>query len=500
MTRDIKFKPDQIDILVVDDHASMRKAILRIANSMGFRSIKECSDGGEAITELAKKPYDLVILDLRLKRVSGFEVLQSIKSRRVGDDLPVIVATGESDKGAIVKVADLGANDYLLKPFQPDDLQDKIIQTLNGYYDPAPTMQATRKAERFFISHRYREALALYNEALSIDSKAARARHGLGLALAAMGKFDEAIAELRLNTTNHPNYYKSDAARGDILLSRKRPTEAIAAFMAELTVNPKQPDRQTRLGSLLLEQDRFEDSIEHFRAALKENPQHRDALMGMAKATGALDNIDKAVYYYKRIRRHHPDATEALKGMLKLVSEHGEPRRAELILRDEKKANPDRIDTYLLLASFYRKQKRYEDALVVANDLISNLPDKAEGHLLRGQLMQQMQSYDLAVAAFKKAASIAPSARALALLGVAQRSKGELSEAVNSFEQALSMAPGEARILMELAETKILDGAPRQAYYVFLLAKQAGAPAAQCSARAQLALQNCQPQSSRKAS
>jgi CheY-like chemotaxis protein len=175
---DMLFSPNSLTVMIVDDHDPIRKGIRRVALAMGFGEVVECFDGDEAIKMLAKKPVDLLICDLYMRNVSGFAVLEHVRNREIGCDIPAIIVTGEGGKDEIVKVADLGAEDYVLKPFQATELEKKIVKTLNKFYSPPPLIKALRRAERHYLAREYDKALAAFDAALAVDAESARA--GLG--------------------------------------------------------------------------------------------------------------------------------------------------------------------------------------------------------------------------------------------------------------------------------------------------------------------------------
>ena len=249
----LTFATENVGILVVDDHPQMRKAILRILESYNFGSVFECAGGIDAIKILKDTSVDLVICDLYLLDTSGFEVLEFIRSQPVRADIPVIVVTGEASKEEIVKAADLGANDYLLKPFKPEDLQNKVSTLLNNFVNPDQLTRDMRVAEKMFFAKDYAGALKIADKIMAEDDQSVSARHLKALVLAKMRKEDLAIALHLENIDLNPSFYRSYSALADLYIARGNFAEAIKNLEQELELNPKQPKRQTQLATLLLE-------------------------------------------------------------------------------------------------------------------------------------------------------------------------------------------------------------------------------------------------------
>ena len=125
-------------LLLVEDDPEIRRALIR---SMGERghAVAGVGTGAEALRRVVESPPDLVVLDLGLPDLSGYEVLRMI---RAVSGVPVVVATAVDDEREIVRVLDVGADDYVVKPFGPSHLDARIRAVLrrsaaDGGEDPA---------------------------------------------------------------------------------------------------------------------------------------------------------------------------------------------------------------------------------------------------------------------------------------------------------------------------------------------------------------------------
>jgi two-component system KDP operon response regulator KdpE len=107
-----------LKIMVVDDEPPIRKLLRMGLTSQGYQ-VLEAPNGKTALELLAKKP-DLVILDLGLPDVDGLELLRRIRHRH--ENLPVVVLSSRGDEPGKVAALDLGADDYVTKPFGMDEL------------------------------------------------------------------------------------------------------------------------------------------------------------------------------------------------------------------------------------------------------------------------------------------------------------------------------------------------------------------------------------------
>ena len=103
----------QATVLVVDDSRTMRLALIRALNSLGFRNITEAANGRQALELVLTKPFDLMLLDMEMPEMNGMEVLVAIKANRDLSGMPVIVISGaeqtESAVNCIEASAEMGA-------------------------------------------------------------------------------------------------------------------------------------------------------------------------------------------------------------------------------------------------------------------------------------------------------------------------------------------------------------------------------------------------------
>jgi len=119
-------------ILVVDDEPAVVQVIRDRLAREGFE-VQAVGDGQSALTAIAAAPPELVILDLMLPDVAGFEVLRRL--RQGGSSVPVIVLTARSDDVDVIVGLELGADDYVVKPFNPRELAARVRAVLRRRAD-----------------------------------------------------------------------------------------------------------------------------------------------------------------------------------------------------------------------------------------------------------------------------------------------------------------------------------------------------------------------------
>lgn len=466
------YNPQSMTILVIDDQDPIRKAIRRILLGMGFGVVLESFDGADAAKILAKENVDLVISDIYMRKVSGFQILKKIRNQNFGADIPVIMVTGEGSKEDIVKASDFGADDYILKPFHIADIEKKVTAILTKYHNPSPLLKLLRQGDRLSLQGHLGDALKLFEAAERLDPQSSRAKFSKAVVMDKMGQHKEALALLEESAVANSTYYKNYAAIGDILLAMKQKGKAIEAFKSELELNPKQPARQILLADLLQGEGDFLGAIHHFREALKESPKSKDALISMGKAYENSGNDEKALYYYRRARRQHPTLTKALELIVQLYERQKSPRGAIVALLDEVHQNQGRSDARVLLANLYVKHDDLANGLKILDEGISREPQNVILLKSKGKILLNVNDTVNACQIFKRVVELDPIDKHYMLLGLALMHDRQYPEAYESLFSALHGNDERQKVLTLIAEVLKRMGSSAQAVTILLMAKQ----------------------------
>ncbi|MGB7327770.1 MAG: response regulator [Rubripirellula sp.] len=111
-------------VLLVDDSGVMRKIILRALNAIGVTDVSEAADGEQGLALFNEEPFELVLTDWNMPVMNGLDMLKAI--RATGSKVPVIMITTESEQGRVLEAIQSGATNYMVKPFEQDQLIDKL--------------------------------------------------------------------------------------------------------------------------------------------------------------------------------------------------------------------------------------------------------------------------------------------------------------------------------------------------------------------------------------
>ena len=119
-------------ILVVDDSSTMRRIVGNCLKGLGQHEIHEACDGAEGMAKLnAIQGADLILTDWNMPNVNGLEFIKNVKNSAF-KDVPIIMVTTEAEKVKVVEALKAGARNYVVKPFTPEVIQEKIRQTLGA--------------------------------------------------------------------------------------------------------------------------------------------------------------------------------------------------------------------------------------------------------------------------------------------------------------------------------------------------------------------------------
>ena len=117
-------------LLVVDDNEDNRYTLTRRLKREGYTNLTTANDGREALEALAGQPFDLVLLDIMMPVMNGYEVLEHINGDEALRDIPVIMISALDELESVVRCIELGAEDYLSKPFNATLLKARVSASL----------------------------------------------------------------------------------------------------------------------------------------------------------------------------------------------------------------------------------------------------------------------------------------------------------------------------------------------------------------------------------
>jgi DNA-binding response OmpR family regulator len=121
--------PTNRTVLVVEDDRVIATLVQHLLERRGY-AVEVVPDGRAAVDRLASDPPGLVVLDVMLPFVDGFELIERIRGTASWRDVPIVMLTVRSQERHVVRALEAGANDYMIKPFKPGELAARIRRFL----------------------------------------------------------------------------------------------------------------------------------------------------------------------------------------------------------------------------------------------------------------------------------------------------------------------------------------------------------------------------------
>jgi len=116
-----------MNALIVDDSRFIRQYLRQLLESMGM-NCEEASDGSEALQALRKTiQFDFMLLDVNMPGMSGLECVKQLREQTLQPPMKVMMVTTEADNSYICQALDYGADEFLMKPFTPECLREKLL-------------------------------------------------------------------------------------------------------------------------------------------------------------------------------------------------------------------------------------------------------------------------------------------------------------------------------------------------------------------------------------
>ncbi len=115
-------------ILLIDDSKTMRNIQKSVLTQLGYSQVEEACDGNDALSKAAKFGPDLILCDWNMPNMDGLTFVKTF--RQTNKATPVIMVTTESEKARVIEAIKAGVNNYVVKPFTPDLLAQRIQETM----------------------------------------------------------------------------------------------------------------------------------------------------------------------------------------------------------------------------------------------------------------------------------------------------------------------------------------------------------------------------------
>jgi len=121
----------KLKFLIVDDSITMRRIIVNTLRNLGFEDFIEAEDGRDALAKMHAEDPDFIITDWNMPNITGLEFVKAVRSDEKYGDIPILMVTTRGMKQDILDALRAKVNSYIIKPFTPATVREKINQILN---------------------------------------------------------------------------------------------------------------------------------------------------------------------------------------------------------------------------------------------------------------------------------------------------------------------------------------------------------------------------------
>lgn len=123
-------KMSDLFILIVDDSPTMRRIIKNTLERLGHKDSVEAGNGKEALQQLKEHPINFIVTDWNMPEMNGLEFVTELRSTPEYENLPILMITTRGMKDDVLQAVQAGVNNYVVKPFTPETLEQKISKLL----------------------------------------------------------------------------------------------------------------------------------------------------------------------------------------------------------------------------------------------------------------------------------------------------------------------------------------------------------------------------------
>ncbi len=280
--------------------------------------------------------------------------------------------------------------------------------------------------------------------AVAIRPGSPMAHRALGIALHALGKFDEAVAEYREAMRLKPDYYKTHVSLAIGLHAQRKLDEAVAEYREAIRLKPDYEWTHIDLGGLFAERGMSNEAAAEFLEASRINPQSALARNMLGRARYLQKRYDEAIAAYREVIRidsgdggWYHNLGDALRGQGKLDE-------AVAAYRDAIRLKPGLASAYNGLGLALKAQKKTDEAIAAYRESIRLDPHDALAHSNLGNALRDKGKLDEAVAAYREAIRLRPDlATAHNGLGNALWDQKKLDEAATAYRESIRLKPDE---------------------------------------------------------
>ncbi len=359
-----------LKILIVDDKVNMRRTIRNLLKKIGYQNIAEADDGDTALVKLESGSYDFILCDWNMPRMNGNELLRAIRENPNLKNMPFLMITAEMNEATVAAAIEDEVDDYILKPFTPGILQEKMEKILKVKVAPSPIDTHLNLGQAYLQSRLFKEALEEYKKALKINPKSPRVMLAIAQVYESSGEIEKAKELLQQAVKLSPKFVKAHEALAAIFLAQDEIDKAKSHLGTAVAIAPRNIERQMEYGKTLLKVGSNNEAKSAFKT-----------VMEMAK-------------------ENH---SEMARQIGEVYLEAGLEAEAEGAFLEGLAANPTDIHLHNRLGIAYRKQKKFAEAIANYEKALKIDPENENLYYNLGRAYHEAGDMDKSASAMRVA-------------------------------------------------------------------------------------------------
>ncbi|MEW6386807.1 MAG: tetratricopeptide repeat protein [Thermodesulfobacteriota bacterium] len=368
-----------LKVMVVDDVPTIRRMLRQMLYQIGFRrNIYEASDGQEAWDILKDIPFDLVICDIAMPRITGLELLKMFRASPRYENTPFLMITGEVTDDIVAATAESEVSGYLLKPFKLHTLETRLYTIVSSRYLPGSGEQMFIQAKKLIADNQAHQALAILRKLLRPPfKKQAKVISLIGECHRILGETNQASNHFSMALNLNPRHLRSYTSMAGLLEDQGQYLEARYYLEKAQKLSPLNPERLFRLGQNCLQTGDQELAQQYLQEALQRGYGNNSS---------------------KRSRLETAD----------VFLQAGLDQIAEEFLTQAIVEQPANVNLYNRLGIALRRQKKYDEALECYRKALDLAPQNEKVFYNLGILYFDMDDKEKSLQAFQTALKLKP--------------------------------------------------------------------------------------------
>lgn len=350
----IKEQHLNINCLVVEDESTMRQTIKNMLTRLGFKNIFLAEDGKKALEFIKRVKMDLVVCDINMPKMTGIELFGVVKQEAKYEDLNFIFVTAETRKETVARVAEKGANDYLIKPFVLKTMEEKIAKVLEKKFNPSTAEVNLRKFYKHMENKELKEASEVLATLAQIIPDSPIFIYNSGRLALARGDMDKAIELFKEVIDKQPMFVKAYNTMGEVYENLGDLESAIAYYELARSISPANTERLIALSKLYKSQndtEKAETILKEAASEIRQDIASSGLLMGEIYLS--KNDNDMAFEVLSKAHKQSPSDISIMLSLAEACRKVGKPEKAIELYKEILKINPSHANAYYYIGKAY---------------------------------------------------------------------------------------------------------------------------------------------------